>query len=195
MTGTTIVKSRSYSRRPAVGSLYRKSGGGRGGRGGLGPGLGKAARRQLAPMRTPGRKAGATSAPVKRSRARQVAVLDQDDEGEDDEETAAQTTSRGQANLENLARHQSFDGCFSLAVLSVVQLTVDVAQARAALLDGIPDEVFATILAIAFMAKKLALEVEQVSWEAMYDKARVFVEGAVDVPVDELEAKAVLILA
>lgn len=110
------------------------------------------------------------------------------------DEPAAPRNPQGQAALESLARHQSFDGGFSLAVLSVVQLTVDVAQARAALLDGISDQVFATILAMAFMTNKLGPEVERDSWEAMYDKARAFVEGAMQVSADELEVKAVSML-
>ncbi|KAJ6476263.1 vault protein inter-alpha-trypsin domain-containing protein [Mycena sanguinolenta] len=119
----------------------------------------------------------------------------QDDSDSGDEDDDEPTNSWGQTNLERLARHQSFDGGFSLAVLSVVQLTVDVAKARATLLDGISDEIFATILAIAFMARKLGPEVERDSWEAMYDKARAFVEGAVTVSVDELETKAISMLA
>lgn len=101
--------------------------------------------------------------------------------------------------LEALARLQSFDGCFSLAVLSTVQLGVDVSEARTALLDGISDEVFATILAMAFLGAKLGPDVERESWEAMYDKARVFVEGALENvgasgKVDELVAKATSML-
>jgi hypothetical protein len=110
------------------------------------------------------------------------------------DEPAAPRNPQGQAALESLARHQSFDGGFSLAVLSVVQLTVDVAQARAVLLDGISDQVFATILAMAFMTNKLGPDVERDSWEAMYDKARAFVEGAMQVSADELEVKAVSML-
>ncbi|KAJ6526591.1 von Willebrand factor type A domain-containing protein [Mycena vulgaris] len=101
--------------------------------------------------------------------------------------------------LEALARLQSFDGCFSLAILSTVPLTMDISQAKTALFEGISDEVFATIIALAFLRTKLGPEIERESWEAMYDKGHAFVEGVLQslgdsVGVDELEAKAVAML-
>ncbi|KAJ7468643.1 von Willebrand factor type A domain-containing protein [Mycena latifolia] len=101
--------------------------------------------------------------------------------------------------LEALARLQSFDGRFSHAVLSTLQLNVDADQARTALAD-VPDEVFATVLAMAFLCTKLGPDVERESWEAMYDKARAFVEDTLQssgssVGVDELQTKAVTLLA
>ncbi|KAJ7041187.1 hypothetical protein C8F04DRAFT_1080479, partial [Mycena alexandri] len=118
---------------------------------------------------------------------------DAEEEEEDEDEDEAEPAPTDP--LEVLARLQSFDGCFSLGVLSVVRLTLDAAQARTALLEGISDDIFATILAMAFLSNKLGAEVERDSWEAMYDKARVFVEdslqaGGVSVGVDELETKA-----
>ncbi|KAJ6526596.1 von Willebrand factor type A domain-containing protein [Mycena vulgaris] len=102
-------------------------------------------------------------------------------------------------NLEALARLQSFDGRFSLAVLSTLQLTVAVDQARAALSD-LPDEVFATVLAMAFMCTKLGPDFEREAWEGIYDKARAFVEdalqsGGASVGMDELQIKAIELLA
>ncbi|KAF7345099.1 hypothetical protein MVEN_01673600 [Mycena venus] len=208
MMGNTIVVARRASR--AHPSGYRGRGGGRGS---ARVGSGKAPRMQLATsaarktaatpvtaMRTKSRKAAAPlAAPTtkKRKRAAVEKFLDfcEVDDEEDDEGPVVPPNPQGQAALESLARHQSFDGCFSLAVLSVIQLTMDVAQARAELLDGISDEVFATIIAMAFMANKLGSDVERDSWEAMYDKARAFVDGEIQVSVDELETKAVSILA
>ncbi|KAJ7737914.1 hypothetical protein DFH07DRAFT_1064674 [Mycena maculata] len=99
--------------------------------------------------------------------------------------------------IEVLARAQTFDGCFSLAVLSVV-LNVDLDQARVALLDN--SEVFATVLGMAFLRTRLGPVVEWESWEAMYDKARAFVEDGllllnVGGSVADLEAKAIALLA
>ncbi|KAJ7778519.1 von Willebrand factor type A domain-containing protein [Mycena metata] len=127
------------------------------------------------------------------------AEADEDDaEEEDEDEDEAESTPTDP--LEALARLQSFDGCFSLGVLSVVHLTLDAAQARPALLEDISDNIFATILAMAFLSNKLGPEVERDSWEAMYEKARVFVEdslraGGVAIGVGELETKALSILA
>ncbi|KAJ6614666.1 hypothetical protein B0H10DRAFT_1802948 [Mycena sp. CBHHK59/15] len=102
--------------------------------------------------------------------------------------------------LEALARLQSFDGCFSPAVLSTVQLVVDAEQARAALLDGMSDEIFATLVAMAFLSTKLGPDIEWDSWGPMYEKARAFVEDALQnhgalVGVDELQAMAISMLA
>ncbi|KAF8125680.1 von Willebrand factor type A domain-containing protein [Mycena galopus ATCC 62051] len=72
--------------------------------------------------------------------------------------------------LEVLARLQSFDGCFAQGVLSTVPLNVPAEEVRAAL--GVSEEVFATIMAMAFLCTKLGPDVERDSWEAMYDKAR-----------------------
>jgi hypothetical protein len=100
--------------------------------------------------------------------------------------------------LETLARLQSFDGCFAPGVLSTVQLNVPADKARAAL--GVSEEVFATIIAMAFLSTKLGPDVERESWEAIYDKARAYVEIALQsvastVGVDELQAQAVSYLA
>ncbi|KAJ7160735.1 von Willebrand factor type A domain-containing protein [Mycena filopes] len=125
-------------------------------------------------------------------------IEDPDEDEEEEEEVQEEPTPTDP--LEALARLQTFDGCFSLGVLSVVLLTVDAAEARTTILEGISDEVFATILAMAFLNNKLGDEVERDSWEAMYEKARVFVEealqaGGFSVAVDELETKAVSVLA
>ncbi|KAJ7041171.1 vault protein inter-alpha-trypsin domain-containing protein [Mycena alexandri] len=96
--------------------------------------------------------------------------------------------------LETLARHQSFNGCFTQEVLSSIQLNLPPDEVRAAL--GVSDEIFATIVAMAFLCTRLGPGVEPESWEAIYDKARAFVEDALrDVSatpgVDELQARAV----
>ncbi|KAJ6542707.1 von Willebrand factor type A domain-containing protein [Mycena capillaripes] len=169
---------------------------GRGGRGGVGRGSfsggnGGLKRKSMAePVTAP---APAMKARTRRTKRRRADVVDVADFAVADEEAGAPTADP-QA-LENLARLQLFNGCFSLAVLSVVRLITDAAQARRALLDGISDEVFATVLAMAFMRHKLGPEVERDSWEAMYDKARAFVERTIQVSVDELEAKAASMLA
>ncbi|KAF7345094.1 hypothetical protein MVEN_01673000 [Mycena venus] len=100
--------------------------------------------------------------------------------------------------LEAVARLQSFDGCFAQGVLSIVQLNISLDEARAAL--GVPEEVFATIIAMAFLCTKLGPEVERDSWEAIYDKARAYVEDALKdvgkmVGVDKLQAQAIGYLA
>ncbi|KAJ7145802.1 von Willebrand factor type A domain-containing protein [Mycena epipterygia] len=100
--------------------------------------------------------------------------------------------------VEALARLQSFDGRFSSAVISTLQLNVPADQARAAFRD-ISDEVFATVIAMTFFCTKLGPDVERESWEAMYDKARTFVEdtlqnAGVSVGVDELQTKAMALL-
>jgi hypothetical protein len=100
--------------------------------------------------------------------------------------------------LEALARLQSFDGCFFPAVLSIIQLNVEVSEARTVLLDI--SEVFATVIGMAFLRTKLGPTIERESWEAMYNKARAFVEGTLldiggFVGADELEAKAISMLA
>ncbi|KAJ6542714.1 von Willebrand factor type A domain-containing protein [Mycena capillaripes] len=100
--------------------------------------------------------------------------------------------------VEKLARLQSFDGRFVQAVLSIMQLNVAADEARAAL--GVPEDVFATLMGMAFLCTKLDSDVQRESWEAIYDKARTFVEdalqsGASTVGVDELQAQAVGYLA
>ncbi|KAF7373341.1 hypothetical protein MSAN_00543700 [Mycena sanguinolenta] len=97
--------------------------------------------------------------------------------------------------LEKLARLQSFDGCFAAGVLSTIQLTVPAEEVRAAL--GVSEDVFATLVAMAFLCTKLGSDVERESWEAMYEKARAYVEDALQggVGVDELQARAVTYLA
>ncbi|KAF7373263.1 hypothetical protein MSAN_00535200 [Mycena sanguinolenta] len=69
--------------------------------------------------------------------------------------------------LEALARLQSFDGCFSLNVLSVVALksNVDIEAVRAVFPAGASDGVIASILAMAFLANKLGAGVDRDSWE------------------------------
>ncbi|KAJ7041174.1 von Willebrand factor type A domain-containing protein [Mycena alexandri] len=96
--------------------------------------------------------------------------------------------------LETLARHQSFDGCFTQEVLSSIQLNLPPDEVRAAL--GVSDEVFATIIAMAFLCTRLGPDVEPESWEAIYDKARAFVEDTLREVLgtpgaDELQARAV----
>jgi hypothetical protein len=78
--------------------------------------------------------------------------------------------------------------------LSTVQLNIAADEARAAL--GVSEEVFATVIAMAFLCTKLGPDVERESWEAIYDKARAFVEDALQnvagtIAVDELQARAV----
>ncbi|KAJ7147301.1 von Willebrand factor type A domain-containing protein [Mycena filopes] len=95
--------------------------------------------------------------------------------------------------LETLARHQSFDGRFTQDVLSTIPLNLTPHEARAAL--GVSDDVFATLVAMAFLCSRLAADVEADAWEAMYDKARAFVEDALreisdGLGVDELQARA-----
>ncbi|KAJ7682858.1 von Willebrand factor type A domain-containing protein [Mycena rosella] len=80
--------------------------------------------------------------------------------------------------LEALARLQSFDGCFSLEVLSVIKLNTDLHNVRKALPAGAPDDVIATLLAMAFLANKLGPSVDRDSWEGLHKKARKYVEAA-----------------
>ncbi|KAJ7682857.1 von Willebrand factor type A domain-containing protein [Mycena rosella] len=80
--------------------------------------------------------------------------------------------------LEALARLQSFDGCFSLEVLSVIKLNTDLHNVRKALPAGAPDDVIATLLAMAFLANKLGPSVDRDSWEGLHKKARKYVETA-----------------
>ncbi|KAJ7657896.1 von Willebrand factor type A domain-containing protein [Mycena polygramma] len=100
--------------------------------------------------------------------------------------------------LEALARLQSFDGCFSPDILSIAQLNVDLGQARAMLLDI--SEVFATVIAMAYLYTKLGPTIERESWEVIYSKARAFVAATLlDIGdffgVDELETRAISLLA
>ncbi|KAJ7160724.1 von Willebrand factor type A domain-containing protein [Mycena filopes] len=95
--------------------------------------------------------------------------------------------------LETLARHQSFNGRFTQDVLSTIPLNLTPHEARAAL--GVSGDVFATLVAMAFLCTRLAADVEADAWEAMYDKARAFVEDALreisDGPgVEQLQARA-----
>ncbi|KAJ7682890.1 von Willebrand factor type A domain-containing protein [Mycena rosella] len=108
----------------------------------------------------------------------------------------ATTCTPANNTLHTLARLQSFDGRFSPAVLSMLRL--DVSLARVVL--AVPDEVLASLLAMVFLRTKLGPDVEREYWEAMYEKARVFVEGALQslptfMGVDELEATAIAMLA
>ncbi|KAF7345101.1 hypothetical protein MVEN_01673800 [Mycena venus] len=113
-------------------------------------------------------------------------------------QTEVRVTVADMDPLEALARLQRFDGYFSLEVLSIVRLNVDVMEARAAFMDV--SEVFPTLLGMAFLRTKLGATIEHDSWEAMHNKARAFVGQRLlgtgnSVDVDELEARAVSILA
>ncbi|KAJ7170876.1 von Willebrand factor type A domain-containing protein [Mycena crocata] len=102
--------------------------------------------------------------------------------------------------LEALARLQSFDGRFSLGVLTVIKLSTDIESVRGALPAGATDGVVATLLAMAFLSTKLGADVDRDSWEGIYEKAQQYVEaalqdmGAVET-VDVLEKKVVQMLA
>ena len=101
--------------------------------------------------------------------------------------------------LEALARLQAFDGCFSLEVLSVVKLSIDVQTVRAVFPAGAPDAVVATVIAMAFLANKLGTAVERDAWEGMYEKAQQYVEAALQTigateSVEALEAKVAKLL-
>ncbi|KAJ7143287.1 von Willebrand factor type A domain-containing protein [Mycena crocata] len=90
-------------------------------------------------------------------------------------------------------------------VESIIALAVTPDQARAALCgvaEGMTatalDEVFATVLAMAFLCTKLGAD-ERETWEAMYNKARAYVENLLQrigsgVGVDELQTQAVTLL-
>ncbi|KAJ6476339.1 von Willebrand factor type A domain-containing protein [Mycena sanguinolenta] len=104
--------------------------------------------------------------------------------------------------LEALARLQSFDGCFSLGVLSVIALksNVGIEAVRAVFPAGASDGVIASVLAMVFLANKLGAGVERDSWEGMYEKARRYVEAALQKmgateTAEGLEAKVVPLLA
>jgi hypothetical protein len=98
--------------------------------------------------------------------------------------------------LESLARLQSFDGCFSLDLLAVVQLKSDIQTVRALFPSNVTDEVVATVLGMAFFSIRLGADVERDSWEAMYEKAKQFVEEALSgIDVDLLEAEVAKLLA
>ncbi|KAJ6476337.1 von Willebrand factor type A domain-containing protein [Mycena sanguinolenta] len=104
--------------------------------------------------------------------------------------------------LEALARLQSFDGCFSLGVLSVIALksNVDIEAVRAVFPAGASDGLIASVLAMVFLANKLGAGVERDSWEGMYEKAQRYVEAALQkMGVTEtgqgLEAKVIPLLA
>ncbi|KAJ7288528.1 von Willebrand factor type A domain-containing protein [Mycena rebaudengoi] len=98
--------------------------------------------------------------------------------------------------LESLARLQSFDGCFSLDLLAVVQLKSDIQTVRALFPSHVTDEVVATVLGMAFLSTRLGADVERDSWEAMYEKAKQFVEEALSgIDVDLLEAEVAKLLA
>ncbi|KAJ7041159.1 von Willebrand factor type A domain-containing protein [Mycena alexandri] len=101
--------------------------------------------------------------------------------------------------LETLARLQSFDGCFSLEVLSVIKLKSGIEDVRKAFPDGATDGVVTTVLAMAFLSTKLG-GVDRDSWEGIYEKAQQYVEMAlqnmgVTQSVDVLEAKIAGLLA
>ncbi|KAK7055094.1 von Willebrand factor type A domain-containing protein [Favolaschia claudopus] len=102
--------------------------------------------------------------------------------------------------LEALARLQSFNGCFSLQVLTVVKLKSDIQAVRDVFPQGVSDEVLATVLAMAFLSTKLGKGVERDSWEGIYEKAQQYVEGelakmGVGEGVNALESKVIGLLA
>ncbi|KAJ7288523.1 vault protein inter-alpha-trypsin domain-containing protein [Mycena rebaudengoi] len=104
--------------------------------------------------------------------------------------------SESMGPLESLARLQSFDGCFSLDLLAVVQLKSDIQTVRALFPSNVMDEVVATVLGMAFLSTRLGADVERDSWEAMYEKAKQFVEEALSgIDVDLLEAEVAKLLA
>ncbi|KAJ6614674.1 hypothetical protein B0H10DRAFT_135022 [Mycena sp. CBHHK59/15] len=97
--------------------------------------------------------------------------------------------------LEALARLQSFDGCFSLDVLNVIQLNTALEHVRGAFPAGATDAVVATVIGLAFLSTKLGATVDRDSWEGMYEKAQQYVEAALrDLgsaeTVDVLETKS-----
>ncbi|KAJ7717596.1 von Willebrand factor type A domain-containing protein [Mycena metata] len=102
--------------------------------------------------------------------------------------------------LEALARLQSFDGCFTLEVLSVIHLKSGIEDVRKAFPAGTTDGVVATVLAMAFLSTKMGAGVERDSWEGIYEKAQQYVEMAlqnmgVSETVEVLEAKVAALLA
>ncbi|KAJ7682855.1 von Willebrand factor type A domain-containing protein [Mycena rosella] len=100
--------------------------------------------------------------------------------------------------LEALARIQSFDGCFSLDVLTFVILKTDLQAVRALFPAGTDDAVVATVLAMAFLARKLGADVERDSWEGMYEKAKDYVQealGVEDLAAGGLEGEVAKMLA
>ncbi|KAJ7468652.1 von Willebrand factor type A domain-containing protein [Mycena latifolia] len=102
--------------------------------------------------------------------------------------------------LEALARLQSFDGCFSLEVLSVIKLATDIQNVRSVFPAGATDAVVATVLAMAFLATKLAASVDRDSWEGLHEKAQQYVEAALRnmgaaETADVLQAKVAAMLA
>ncbi|KAJ7682883.1 von Willebrand factor type A domain-containing protein [Mycena rosella] len=102
--------------------------------------------------------------------------------------------------LEALARLQSFDGCFSLEILSIITLNRYLQDVRNALPAGATDGMVATVLAMAFLATKLGAPVDRDSWEGIYHKAKQYVEAAlwsmnVAETADGLQAKVAKMLA
>ncbi|KAJ7088544.1 hypothetical protein C8R43DRAFT_1050718 [Mycena crocata] len=101
--------------------------------------------------------------------------------------------------LEALARLQSFDGCFSLEVLNVIKLNTDIQSVRNVLPAGVPDNLIASLIAMAFLSTKLGAGVDRDSWEGIHDKAQQYVEAAlqgvgVEEAVDVLEGKVARLL-
>ncbi|KAK7055153.1 von Willebrand factor type A domain-containing protein [Favolaschia claudopus] len=89
--------------------------------------------------------------------------------------------------LETLARLQSFDGRFTVDVFSLVKLHVTTAEACDAL--GVGEEILATVIAMAYLCAKLGSNFERNSWEAIYDKARAFVEDELQTVGNEMEVE------
>ncbi|KAJ7467115.1 hypothetical protein FB451DRAFT_406080 [Mycena latifolia] len=103
-------------------------------------------------------------------------------------------------SLEALARLQSFDGSFTLGVLSVIALRTDLQTVRDALPAAAPDQVVATVLAMSFLAAKLAAEHE--AWAGLHEKARQYIAVALrdmgaaeSVTADMLQARVGAMLA
>ncbi|KAF7320938.1 hypothetical protein HMN09_00180500 [Mycena chlorophos] len=100
--------------------------------------------------------------------------------------------------VEELIRLRSFDGSFALHVLALINFTVPVEQARLTLPAEISDTVAATVFAAAYLSTQIGLKVERDVWEAVYDKARAFIDIAAmsqGRSVDELLVSATGVLA
>ncbi|KAJ7166580.1 von Willebrand factor type A domain-containing protein [Mycena filopes] len=102
--------------------------------------------------------------------------------------------------LETLARLQSFDGRFSSEVFTFISLKTGL-QAMCALFPArVGNDIIATVLAMAVLSTGLGADVERDAWEDMYEKAKEYVEDAldaigVDESVESLQARVVTMLA
>ncbi|KAF7320956.1 hypothetical protein HMN09_00182300 [Mycena chlorophos] len=125
-----------------------------------------------------------------------------EEEAEGDSEPALKKLRTGADPLdavEALIRLQSFDGSFNEKVLSHLEFTVPTQEAVATLPEGLAEVVIATAFAAAYLNARIGLKVEKDVWEAVYDKARAFMEaslaGGESITVDELLEKAASVLA